>query len=107
MPAAPPTAATVTSSALAAFLLSPASQPLISAFLGQECTVSDAAALTGVSVNTTSKRVQRLLALGFLVHGQGTRRAGRQVPTYHSAAASYFIPYDLAPTIRRRPSRKN
>lgn len=97
MPCAPETAETVTSPALAAFLLNPGSEPLISAFLGRESTVSDAAAQTGASLNTTFKRVQRLLALGFLSAGQDTRRAGRRVPTYRSRADSYFIPYDLAP----------
>lgn len=91
------TAEPVTSPVLAAFLLNPASEPLISAFLGRDCTVSDAAAQTGASLNTTFKRVQRLLALGFLVEGHGTRRAGRQVETYRSSAAAYYIPYDLAP----------
>lgn len=92
-----PTAETVTSPALAAFLLNPASERLISAFLGQDCTVSDAAAQSGASLNTTFKRVRRLQALGFLVPGQGAQRAGRQVPTYRSSADRYFIPYDLAP----------
>ncbi len=88
---------TVTDPTWAQVLLDPRESAFYSPFLGQDCTVSEAAQLGGVSVNTAYARVRRLLKLGLLrVSGQKPR-AGRAVKLYRMVAERFFVPYDVTP----------
>ena len=91
------TVLTVTDPAWAKVLLDPRESAFYTPFLGQDCTVSDAARLGGVSVNTAYARVRRLLKLGLLrVSGQ-QQRAGRAVKLYRMVAERFFVPYEVTP----------
>ena len=68
------TVLTVTDPAWAQVLLDPRESAFYTPFLGQDCTVSEAARLGGVSVNTAYARVQRLLKLGLLQIGRASCR---------------------------------
>ena len=89
------TVLTVTDPAWAQVLLDPRESAFYTPFLGQDCTVSEAARLGGVSVNTAYARVRRLLKLGLLrVSGQQPR-AGRTVKLYRMVAERFFVSYGV------------
>ena len=91
------TVLTVTDPAWAQVLLDHRESAFYTPFLGQDCTVSEAARLGGVSVNTAYARVRRLLKLGLLrVSGQQPR-AGRTVKLYRMVAERFFVPYEVTP----------
>ena len=89
------TVMTVTDPAWAQVLLDPRKSAFYTPFLGQNCTVSEAARLGGVSVNTAYARVRRLLKLGLLLVSGQQRRAGRAVKLYRMVAEQFFVPYEV------------
>jgi hypothetical protein len=86
---------TVTDPAWATVLLDPQESVFYTPFLGQDCTVSEAAQLSGASVNTAYARVRRLLKLGLLRVNGEQRRAGRAVKMYRMVAERFFVPYEV------------
>lgn len=80
--------------AIADLLTNPESLRQLDPFLGRECTVSEAARLTGTLPNTMLARVRRWTTLGLLRVSRQEERAGRSVSWYRAVADSWFIPFD-------------
>ncbi len=86
--------AVVTDSTAADLLTNPATLRQLEPFLGRECTVAEAARLTGIKPNTMLARVQRWLQLGLLEETRLQKRAGRPIRHYRTTADAWFIPFD-------------
>lgn len=69
-------------------------QQFISPFMGQNCTVSQAAAQLGLSPNSLLYRVERMLALGLLEVVELRKRSGRAIKVYRAPEA-FFVPFAL------------
>jgi hypothetical protein len=64
-------------------------------FLGQEKTVSQAAAEVGCKLNAMHYRVKTFLEAGLLMVVREEKRAGRPVKIYRSVANAFFVPFQL------------
>jgi DNA-binding transcriptional ArsR family regulator len=83
--------------ALAQMLLEPETLRLLSVFIGQEQTASQAAKAIKVPLTTLMYRIKRLEKAGLLVMTRLERRNGSPIRHYRSVSESFFIPYDFTP----------
>ncbi len=89
-----PSIQVVTDAEAADALVNPYTLRQLEPFLGQDCTVSEAARLTGEKPNTVLARVRRFVKLGLLKVVREERRKGRALKVYRSAAEVFFVPFD-------------
>ncbi len=87
----------MTNAEQARLLTEPAYDEAFRPFLARECSVGEAAAETGLTLDAMLYRVRVLLKAGLLVVARLKRRAGRPIKLYRSAHDAYFIPYELTP----------
>lgn len=65
-------------------------------FMGQECSMSQAAAALGLRLPAAFKLVRRYLHLGLLEEVRAEKRGGRPI-RYYRAPAAFFVPFALRP----------
>jgi hypothetical protein len=73
---------------------------LLSAFLGKENTISNAAQELEVNSTKLYKQVQRFLELGLVKISRLEKRAGRAIKYYRSSSDRFFIPFRTYPPER-------
>lgn len=81
---------------VAAFLLGTKTQQSLILFVGQERSVSNAAAELGISMSALLYRVNQLLGYGLLKVVREEARGGRAIKFYTSTATSFFVPFRVA-----------
>lgn len=84
----------VTDEEQAAIIADPVRAQFLRPFLGQECTVTSAAAQVSVSPNALLYRVGRMLDVGLLRVVREEPRAGRAVKVYRSVHDGYLVPME-------------
>lgn len=82
---------------MARALADPEVRRVLVPFVGQERTVSRAAAELGMGVNALLVRVRRFVRLGLLVVMREVPRKGRAVKVYRAIADGFFVPYTASP----------
>ncbi|WP_189005420.1 hypothetical protein [Deinococcus roseus] len=80
---------------VAAFLTEAASVRYFEPFLGQECTLKDAASQLKISMSGLFYWLQRMLDLQILEVSRIQERRGRAIKHYRSVADGFFIPFHL------------
>ncbi len=87
----------VTNAEQARLLTEPAYDDAFRPFLARECSVGEAAAEAGLTLDAMLYRVRVLLKAGLLEVARVKPRAGRPIKLYRSVHDAYFIPYELTP----------
>lgn len=82
---------------MARALADPEVRRVLVPFVGQERTVSRAAAELGMGVNALLVRVRRFVRLELLVVMREVPRNGRAVKVYRTVADGFFVPYTASP----------
>lgn len=85
----------VTDPEAAVFLTQPGSARYIEPFLGQECTLKDAAEILQTSMSGMFYWVDRMLALKLLDITRIEQRRGRPIKHYRATAEEFFVPFHV------------
>ncbi len=78
-------------------LSDPEARRVLAPFVGQERTVSQAAAELGMDGNALLMRVRRFVRLGLLKVVREEPRKGRAVKVYRAVTDGFFVPYTASP----------
>lgn len=87
----------VESEAQAQLLGDPTKGSFIYPFMGQACSVAEAARRLGCSVQTMHYRVKQLLSLKLIEVVREEERAGRPIKYYRAISQAFFVPDELTP----------
>lgn len=87
----------ISSREAARWLTAPQAVELLRPFLGRSASVSEAAAILGMSVKDAHYRVRRMFDLGIVEVVAEERRAGRAVKRYSTCCDAFFVPFALTP----------
>ncbi|MFC5601166.1 hypothetical protein [Deinococcus cellulosilyticus] len=79
----------------AAFLTQPGSARYIEPFLGQECSLKDAAETLQISMSGLFYWLERMLALGLVEITRIEQRRGRPIKHYRATAEEFFVPFRM------------
>ena len=85
----------VTDPEAAVFLTQPGSARYIEPFLGQECTLKDAAEILQTSMSGMFYWVDRMLSLNLLEITRIEQRRGRPIKHYRATAEEFFVPFHV------------
>ncbi|NJM07305.1 hypothetical protein HC891_15605 [Candidatus Gracilibacteria bacterium] len=88
---------TVSDATMALLLVNPKAASALAPFLGQERTLSAAAAYAGLKLPTMSYWVGKLRTAGLIVLTRRQQRAGSAIAHYRSVASAFYVPYTLLP----------
>lgn len=75
-----------------AVFLDPRRRRILTAFLGREASLTEAAKRLAIPLNALAYHVGRLIELGLLLVVREQKRAGRPIRYYRAAADSFLIP---------------
>ncbi len=97
MPETPSSWLEVTDLGMVRALADPEARRVLAPFVGQERTVSQAAAELGMDGNALLMRVRRFVRLGLLKVVREEPRKGRAVKVYRTVADGFFVAYTASP----------
>ena len=88
---------TITDAKVAAFLNDTSKNRFIAPFIAKERSLSEAAKIAGVKLNTMSYWVKKLLEMNLIKQTHSEARKGSSIRYYRSVADEIIVPIDLIP----------